>query len=112
MCVNAALGIAVRVELAPGWPCGRCRKVLPDVGLDPDHPTACLRCVEVMTGDRPDLHLLAASRFDRFLAEERAAGFGLAEAVRRAGHRNHGRDADGTVPLRKRRVAHIAVPLD
>jgi len=87
----------VTVLPAPGWRCERCRKVLPEVGLCDEHPDLCLRCLAVMTGEEPDVHGMAARRFDRFLREEMAAGHPKPEAVRRAGHRNAGRNPDGSV---------------
>ena len=39
-------GVAVIPEIATGEKCGRCWKVLPDVGSNPDHPEACPRCAD------------------------------------------------------------------
>ncbi|MBN2908346.1 isoleucine--tRNA ligase [Polycladomyces sp. WAk] len=41
-------GIAVKVEVAPGEKCERCWVVSPTVGQDPDHPTICARCAEIV----------------------------------------------------------------
>ena len=85
--------VKVAVSRAPGAKCARCYRVLPEVGLVPEHPTACLRCVEVVTGEQHDVHALAAARFDRLYAAARAAGAGATDAVRLAGAANTGRPA-------------------
>lgn len=41
-------GIVVVPRLATGDKCGRCWKILPDVGSDPDHPLVCGRCVDTV----------------------------------------------------------------
>jgi isoleucyl-tRNA synthetase len=47
--MNGADGsVHVTVEPAPGARCERCWLVLPTVGLDPEHPTLCHRCVPVV----------------------------------------------------------------
>ena len=43
-------GIVVVPGLATGEKCGRCWKVLPDVGNDPDHPLVCGRCADTVRG--------------------------------------------------------------
>jgi hypothetical protein len=76
---------------APGWKCQRCYKVLPEVGLVPEHPDICLRCVAVVEPDLEfDVHALAAARFDRMYREERANGADSVLAIARAGRRNKG----------------------
>ena len=76
---------------APGWKCQRCYKVLPEVGLVPEHPDICLRCVAVVDpGLEFDVHALAAARFDRMYQEERVNGADKAMAIARAGRRNKG----------------------
>jgi len=54
----------VVVSEAIGTKCERCWRVLPEVGLHPGHPAACLRCVAVVTGEAQDVHALAAARYD------------------------------------------------
>jgi len=84
-------GVRVVVSLAPGWKCIRCRKVLPEVGLCEEHPELCMRCVAVVEPEiEIDIHAWAARRFDVFLAEYRAQGMDLREAVIHAGKRNRG----------------------
>ena len=39
-------GVAVVPELAKGEKCGRCWKVLEDVGSNPNHPEVCPRCAD------------------------------------------------------------------
>ncbi len=39
-------GVAVTPELAQGDKCGRCWKILDDVGSNPDHSQACPRCAD------------------------------------------------------------------
>jgi isoleucyl-tRNA synthetase len=39
-------GVWVRAEAASGEKCGRCWKVLEDVGSNPNHPEACGRCAD------------------------------------------------------------------
>ena len=39
-------GVAVVSSLAEGEKCGRCWKVLPDIGSNPDHPDVCGRCAD------------------------------------------------------------------
>jgi isoleucyl-tRNA synthetase len=39
-------GVAVVSSVAKGEKCGRCWKVLPDVGSNADHPEACPRCAD------------------------------------------------------------------
>ena len=76
---------------APGWKCQRCWKVLPEVGLVPEHPDICLRCVAVVEPDLEfDVHALAAARFDRMYQEQRANGADSVTAIARAGRRNKG----------------------
>jgi isoleucyl-tRNA synthetase len=41
-------GIVVVSALASGDKCGRCWKILPDVGSDADHPLVCGRCADVV----------------------------------------------------------------
>jgi isoleucyl-tRNA synthetase len=41
-------GVAVTVERASGDKCGRCWRVLPEVGDDPTHPDLCRRCAGVV----------------------------------------------------------------
>jgi isoleucyl-tRNA synthetase len=38
-------GVGVTIGAAAGEKCGRCWRVLPEVGHDPDHPELCGRCV-------------------------------------------------------------------
>jgi hypothetical protein len=61
------------VVRASGWQCWRCWKVRPEVGLHPEHPL-CLRCLEVVTGERHCIHELAAAAFDRAFAAAKWAG--------------------------------------
>lgn len=56
---------AIHVSQARGERCARCWKVLPEVGLCVPFPDLCLRCVGVVTGEEPDMHALAAARYDR-----------------------------------------------
>jgi isoleucyl-tRNA synthetase len=39
-------GVAVVPEMAQGEKCGRCWKILDDVGSNMDHPEACPRCAD------------------------------------------------------------------
>ncbi len=41
-------GVAVQPNRAEGEKCGRCWKVLPEVGQDPDYPDTCRRCADVV----------------------------------------------------------------
>jgi isoleucyl-tRNA synthetase len=41
--------LAVRVSAAEGEKCERCWNVTPEVGVNPDHPSLCKRCVEVVS---------------------------------------------------------------
>ncbi len=41
-------GVHVVWSLAEGEKCGRCWKVLPEVGQDPDYPDICRRCADVV----------------------------------------------------------------
>lgn len=41
-------GLKLKVELAPGEKCERCWNHSTTVGADPQHPTLCARCVEVV----------------------------------------------------------------
>ena len=43
-------GIAVLPDKAKGQKCERCWKVLPEVGLNPDYPDICGRCVDAVRG--------------------------------------------------------------
>lgn len=85
--------VKVSVSRAPGTKCARCYRVLPEVGLVPEHPTACLRCAAVVTGEHYDVHALAAARFDKLFVAARASGADIASAVRQAGAANTGRQA-------------------
>ncbi len=40
--------VAVAVAAAPGEKCGRCWRILPEVGEEPDHPDLCRRCASVV----------------------------------------------------------------
>ena len=41
-------GVSVRVGLAPGEKCGRCWRVLEEVGHDPSRPELCCRCSDAV----------------------------------------------------------------
>jgi isoleucyl-tRNA synthetase len=43
----------VSVSLAPGAKCGRCWRVLPEVGGSAAHPALCLRCEAVVEALEP-----------------------------------------------------------
>ncbi len=45
---SAAPGDALTVHRAPGDKCGRCWRVLPEVGTQPAHPALCVRCADVV----------------------------------------------------------------
>ena len=47
-------GIAVKVSVAPGETCQRCRMVKEDVGSDPAYPTLCARCAKVVRESFPE----------------------------------------------------------
>ncbi len=42
-------GLTVVVEKSTDEKCGRCWKILPDVGSNPEHPQACSRCADVVS---------------------------------------------------------------
>lgn len=47
-------GVAVKVSVAPGETCQRCRMVKEDVGSDPAYPTLCARCAKVVRESFPE----------------------------------------------------------
>ena len=47
-------GIAVKVSVAPGETCQRCRMVKEDVGSDPAYSTLCARCAKVVRESFPE----------------------------------------------------------
>ena len=47
-------GIAVKVSVAPGETCQRCRMVKEHVGSDPAYPTLCARCAKVVRESFPE----------------------------------------------------------
>ena len=47
-------GIAVKVSVAPGETCQRCRMVKEDVDSDPAYPTLCARCAKVVRESFPE----------------------------------------------------------
>jgi isoleucyl-tRNA synthetase len=48
LCQNDGSEVAVKVEQASGQKCERCWLVLPDVGMDENHPTICARCARAI----------------------------------------------------------------
>lgn len=74
----------IGVFLARGAKCARCWRVLPEVGLVPDHPDLCLRCREAVTGEACDVHALAALRFDRLFRAALARGLTHDQAIAEA----------------------------
>jgi hypothetical protein len=85
----------IAVTLAPGWKCGRCWKILPEVGLCMEYPNACLRCAAAVAEQdgmeiELDPYVLAAKRFDTFLQEGLKSGLDLSTAVKQAGRLNSG----------------------
>ena len=89
----------VSARRAPGWKCERCRRVRPEVGLCAVYGDLCLRCRKVVAAldgaeVEQDVHVMAARRFDRFFAEEVAAGHDRLLAIQRAGARNSGEVID------------------
>ena len=49
-------GVAVVSEIAQGERCGRCWKILDDVGSHTDHPEACPRCADAVDHYRGPLN--------------------------------------------------------
>ena len=47
-------GVAVKVSVAPGETCQRCRMVKEDVGSDSAYPTLCARCAKVVRENFPE----------------------------------------------------------
>jgi hypothetical protein len=80
--MSATERMTTTVTRARGWKCGRCWKVLPEVGLCPDHPALCLRCVAVVGPENPaDILAWASARFERLYGEARGRGLSKPEAI-------------------------------
>ena len=47
-------GVAVKVSVAPGETCERCRMVKEDVGSDSAYPTLCARCAKIVRENYPE----------------------------------------------------------
>ncbi|MBB1062352.1 isoleucine--tRNA ligase [Limosilactobacillus fastidiosus] len=47
-------GVAVKVSVAPGETCQRCRMVKEDIGSDSAYPTLCARCAKVVRENFPE----------------------------------------------------------
>jgi isoleucyl-tRNA synthetase len=47
-------GVAVKVSVAPGETCQRCRMVKEDVGTDQAYPTLCARCAKIVRDNFPE----------------------------------------------------------
>ena len=46
--------VAILVEKAEGEVCERCRQIKKDVGVNPELPTVCGHCAEIVTKEYPD----------------------------------------------------------
>ena len=53
-CTLAKGELAASVSVAPGGKCERCWKILPEVGRSASHPTLCLRCEAVVSGQKKE----------------------------------------------------------
>ena len=45
-------GVGALINMATGEKCGRCWRVLDEVGNDPTHPELCVRCIDAVAGFR------------------------------------------------------------